>query len=281
MRTLAILTSDIHLSHKAPTARAAEPNWYDAQARQLTELSALAIKHEAPVTIAGDLFDRWNSDEIYRSAYWTLVRAGRIRNLLPGQPMVINDELVAWGFPWGSPVEPVDMSFDRDKMLHLAVCHEYIWSKPENSYQGAPQDQKTNRFKNRLDGFHAAVFGDNHKRFQTTFGKPRYPLINCGTFFCRRQDERDYQPLVYLLKESGDIETHNLNVEKDLWSDPVETISKELDLQFLEDLKKIDSDSFDFEVCVSSYLESNSGISDMTIRTIRAILDEALEQRTD
>ena len=41
-KVLAILCSDIHLSHNAPVARSAEPDWYIAMKRPLDEIADLA-----------------------------------------------------------------------------------------------------------------------------------------------------------------------------------------------------------------------------------------------
>src|SRR4051812_12555947 len=52
--------SDIHLSHKPPIARSAEPCWYSAMQRQLDELRSVALELDVPIFVAGDIFDRWN-----------------------------------------------------------------------------------------------------------------------------------------------------------------------------------------------------------------------------
>lgn len=57
---IAIACSDLHLSHKPPTARGGEPDWYAAMARPLDELRALAEKHSATILYAGDIFDKWD-----------------------------------------------------------------------------------------------------------------------------------------------------------------------------------------------------------------------------
>ena len=112
MDVIAVLCSDIHLSLKCPVARSAEPNWLEATKRSLDELRSVAEEHNAHVVVAGDIFDRWNSppeiinfaienlpncyaipgqhdlpnhryEEIERSAYYTLIKAGIIENLNP------------------------------------------------------------------------------------------------------------------------------------------------------------------------------------------------------
>src|SRR5690606_2165772 len=53
----ALLVADIHLSHRPPIARAAEPDWYAAMERQLFQLRYLSDHYRAPVICAGDVFD--------------------------------------------------------------------------------------------------------------------------------------------------------------------------------------------------------------------------------
>lgn len=127
-QVIAIVCSDIHLSHRPPVARSAEPDWYEAMARPLEELTQLSEHHDTSVIIAGDIFDRWNSppqlinfainhlprwyapkiyaipgqhdlpnhriEEAYRSAYMTLHHAGVIWDMgagygiIPGGPEI-------------------------------------------------------------------------------------------------------------------------------------------------------------------------------------------------
>ena len=80
---IAIVCSDIHLSHKPPLARSGEPDWYVAMARPLNELRGLHSDYGVPVVIAGDIFDRWNSPpELIRFALDNLPKGAWV---IPGQ----------------------------------------------------------------------------------------------------------------------------------------------------------------------------------------------------
>src|SRR5262245_60331644 len=57
---VAIVASDLHLSHKAPSARA-EKDWYEVMTEHLTELNQLKYKLKVTVLYAGDIFDTWDS----------------------------------------------------------------------------------------------------------------------------------------------------------------------------------------------------------------------------
>ncbi len=108
-QVLGIFVSDIHFSEVAPVARSCEPDWLLAQKRYVDQLRSFQKKHNAPIFIAGDVFDKWNSSahlinhilvwiaglDIYaipgnhdcphhnykqlgRSSYWTLVEANKL-----------------------------------------------------------------------------------------------------------------------------------------------------------------------------------------------------------
>ena len=55
-KILAVLCSDLHISHRPPVARSAEPNWYDTMSDYFSQLQQLAKKWGAPVICAGDVF---------------------------------------------------------------------------------------------------------------------------------------------------------------------------------------------------------------------------------
>ena len=103
----AVCCADLHFSHDPPRARAESDtaSWYRVQKTYINQLKYIA--NGKPILVAGDIFNRWNAnpelinflieelpilhaipgnhdlpnhsfDEIERSAYWTLVKAGKI-----------------------------------------------------------------------------------------------------------------------------------------------------------------------------------------------------------
>jgi len=287
-RVIAVLCSDIHLCHTVPVARAAEPDWYAAMARPLKQLRELSQQHEAPVVCAGDIFDDgWRErrcppelinfairelpdmyavpgqhdlpnhrlEELERTAYWTLVKAGKIFHLEPGNPhwygIAMNP--VLHGFPWKVPITP--QVIDSQPRVHLAVVHSYIW-QPGSSYPGASEEQRVPGYLSSLQGYQAAVFGDNHKGFR--FRSPDLSIINCGTLMRRKSDEREYTPQVGLLHRDGSISSHLLDVSEDVFSDPRESTQREADAdqadRVLEELKSLGADSLDYRDSLETYM---------------------------
>lgn len=306
MRALALLVSDLHFSHVAPAARSAEPDWYAAQRRyikQLRELQMLYGGHlmaGCPIVIAGDVFDRWSSvnspaelvnfllhelpdncigipgqhdlpehryDAVTRSPYWTLVSAGAIRNLAPNNPVKIKN-LVLHGFPWGYELAPLSCEKESGE-IHLAVIHAYIWNKDVGGYPGAPVEQTVEAYNEKLVGYDAAVFGDNHTSLLS--GK----IINPGSFMRRKSDERNHRPMVGILYEDGSLGAHYLDVSADLWLDDALSKSEEDQAAdtsgVIESLKKLGADALDFRATLRCLMD-RQGTSDR----VRGVVDSVL-----
>lgn len=281
MTVIAVLCSDIHLSEKPPTARSAEPDWFAAQLRALDELRSVAEEYDVPVVCAGDVFDAWKSnpsvinfaldnlptmyacpgqhdlpnhsmEEIERSAYWTLVIAGVIKDI--DVPSEMKGFVLLHGFPWGKKIEPVERSAG---WINLAVIHRYVYTRGRLAYPGAPKEQRLAVMAEQLAGYDAAVFGDNHSGFVAKAGDCN--VINTGCLIRRKQDERDYRPQVGLLNDDGTITQYFLDTSQDKWADPVDVpVGAGMDAsEFLDDLKSLGADSLDFRAVVKQRLDAN------------------------
>lgn len=299
----AVLASDIHLQARPPVARSGEPDWYEAMAKPLRELRRLAEVHDAPILYAGDIFDRWNAGpevinfaiehlphgyaipgqhdlpnhnygEIHRSAYWTLVQAGKLTNLEPGTPKVLRGCRVrAWGCPWGYPPAPCPAS--DANVLDVAIVHRFIWNKG-NGYPGAPAEAAVGQSMAALAGYDAVAYGDNHKGFLVPPKRKGHPwLINCGGFMRRKVDERGYRPGVGLLHSDGSITRHYLGTEGEAFieaTEAEEVVERMLDMsEFMAGLRGLGSgDALDFEAALRRFMDTN-GITGR----VRDIITEA------
>lgn len=290
-KVIAILLADLHLSLKAPLWRSAESDWLETQKRVLLEISDLQLEYNCPIFCAGDILNQWNCspelinytinylfdmyaipgqhdlplhqyEDIHRSAYLTLVKAGKIQNILPGCCVVKND-MVIQGFPFGYKITPC---LREDKLkLHIAAVHDYVWI-PGCSYPEAPKEKqiKSTKLRNgKLMGYDVIIFGDNHKGFLTKVGKTT--IFNCGTLMRRKSDEIDYKPQVGLLLESGKVIPHYLDISKDKYLETIEEeeVNPELDMKsFMEELEKLDETAFDFAERMKQFLQRTKKISD-------------------
>ena len=295
---IAVLCSDIHLSERVPSARSAEPDWLEAQARPLEELKSLAEKHDCPVVAAGDIFDRYNSsaalinwairhlpkmyaipgqhdlphhnyEDIEKSAYHRLTKAGKIINIDPtrGQHITIAREhsMQLYGYPWGYPIKKLEYG-PSNLSLNIALIHEYCWV-PNKLYPGAPEEQQITNHRKQLTQFDVVVFGDNHKGFKTTIQCPfrnkkgyasKTSVFNCGTLMKRTIDEVCYVPRVGIIMDDGTIKIHYLNTEHDI----IDTehirhaTTPELDVtEFMDALEGLQRNPLDFRLAVEHWIQ--------------------------
>jgi DNA repair exonuclease SbcCD nuclease subunit len=299
---VALLCSDLHLSHTAPVARSAESDWYAAMARSLVELGDLQRKYDCPVLIAGDIFDRWNCppslinfalkylpDNVYAipgqhdlplhriedltaSAYWTLVKAGKIENF-DYRTNVNGMDL--HGFSWGQRSTQVDVSSVNDARLQIAVVHAYVWIE-DHRYPVADDVSHAGVYSDRLKGYDVALFGDNHKGFKTEL-KSGCTLFNAGTFMRRKADEVDYKPMVGLLKKDGVVLPYYLNTKEDEFDERhlsklAESVETDMS-EFLEKLQMLSSKNIDFVEILSRFMDS-----DRVTEAVRSIIVRVLEE---
>lgn len=321
---IAILLADIHLSLEPPIWRSAEPNWLTAQCRVLEQLRELKEEYKCPIICAGDVFDRnkrisdgWNAPpelinfaieylpemwaipgqhdlpnhqykDIHRSAYWTLVRAGKIININPRSKSIGTNKnqkgipLLLSGFPPGYKIE---QNKNKTKCLEksIAVVHDYVWI-PGHSYPKAPKEKrlKGNSIKNnKWMGYDVIVYGDNHKGFQHRIGATE--IFNCGSFMRRKSDEVDYRPRVGLLLSTGKIAVHFLDTSSDKHLNAIKykiiekTEKAKLQLdnikmsKFLKELEMLGETALDFKAAMEQFLETTK-----TVPEVKEIILEAM-----
>lgn len=286
--------SDLHLSAKAPVARA-EKDWYGVQKRYLDNFRDVAESFsKAVVVYGGDVFDDgWRPqrcppelinfamenlpwgysipgqhdlpyhryEDIQRSAYWTLVKGGILNTLPAGKPKEIKGWSDVWlyGFPWKIPIRP---PMNKDG-LHIAVVHGYVWDTEKNSYPGASHDAHTSKWQKKLAGYDVALFGDNHRGFYNPGG---VKILNHGTFMLRKADEYGYQPRIGLVTRDGDVFLLNVDTSKDEWNDlhmaklaeQREQVDKEVGADisgFVKELAKLGDQALNFGEAVRRFLE--------------------------
>jgi len=285
-KVIAIFLADIHLSLKAPVWRSAESDWLEAQSRPLLQISSLQQRYEeCPVFCAGDVFDKWNAcpelinwaidylpdnmyaipgqhdlplhqyEDIGRSAYWTLVKAGKIQDIKELTPIELSNFIIC-GFPFGSEICPLNYTTDK---LKIAIVHDYVWI-PGHSYPDAPEGKKFGKRiagiqSGKYFGYDVIVYGDNHKGFIHQIEDTT--IFNCGTLMRRKSDEIDYRPQVGLLLESGEVIPHYLDISKDKYLDTMDTVEKpDLDIaDFISGLEKLGKTALDFRDAMKQFLD--------------------------
>jgi hypothetical protein len=271
-KVVGIFASDLHLSQRCPPCRAGEPDWFAAMARPLQQLRDLQERlYNPPIIYPGDIWDHYrqppevinwaiehlphgiaipgqhdlphhNYADIKKSAYWTLVQAQVLEHL---EDRRILNGVVLHGYPWGRPVVPREAT--DDTKLHIAVIHAYCWTKG-HSYPMAPTDTKASGWLERLGGYDAAFFGDNHRGF--TF----HQIVNCGGFMRRRSDEIGYRPAVGLLYGNGRVGRYELDCSEDKiegTTDSEENLCRSLGVDhFLKELAAAGDNTLDYAAAI-------------------------------
>lgn len=291
-QVVAILCSDIHLSHRAPAARSAEPDWYAAMDRNLQQVWDLLDEHdrEPPVICAGDVFDRWSTSpelvnfvldklpdlhavpgqhdlpnhrlgDLGRSAFGTLMRTVQLTPIWFNKgtlEKVGGRHLAMSGFPFGSEWKDWSGCFSKES-LRVAVVHKYVYMDGME-YPGVDPSGHVEVVREKLKGFDVVVSGDNHRAFISE-GKP--VIVNPGCLIPRRSEERWYKPCVGLLWSDGSVELKELDTSQDKWvgEQGVEVgqhVASAQLKEFLSGLKELSADQLDFRHAVHRYLADSS-----------------------
>lgn len=297
--------ADIHLSLKPPICRSGEPDWLETQAGYLKQLGDLA-DGKIPIVCSGDIFNRWDADkspelinfaidhlpvmyaipgnhdlpnhqydDLKKSAYWTLVQAGKIIDLSTDHPTPLGS-LCFHARAYGK--EPRRYGFPKSSLvLDIAVMHEYVWMKG-CGYEGAKEETNLKSFRKRpWNGIDLVVLGDNHTTWYATKGTP--PVVNPGGFMRRTVLEEDHKPCVWLLLRGKErLVPHYLDISKDVLTTR-QSLVKQLAKgainaeAFIKELRQDKQTAVCFVSWLKNYVRDNS-----QGRRVDGILMEILEE---
>jgi DNA repair exonuclease SbcCD nuclease subunit len=304
-KPIAIFCSDIHLSLTPPVYRMNEPDWFAAMRQPIDELSFLSNKWKVPIFCAGDIFDRWNSSpelinwaldnlptlycipgqhdlpehaikQIERSAYWTLVKAGKILHM--SHRVDISKRICVWPFPYGSTIT----TGVTNSKINIAMIHEYNWIKGHSygDHPFAAPCPSVKEYSLKFKGYDLVFSGDNHIPFTTTL-KGKRPFVNCGTLMRRHSNDNDIDPSVWILFENiktneYSVLRHCLNTDDEIYADTSEKdtpVENSQILQLVENLKRLKKNTVDFETTLNLYIKT----TDVPTRVKQEII-KALEE---
>ncbi len=263
-------------------------------------------EHDAPVIVAGDIFDKWNApvelvnflleninrpfycvpgqhdlpyhsiEAMKRTAYYSLVCAGKIIDIQVEFPEIIGTNVRLWAFPWGMKITPLPEDAKSDLLLEVAVCHHYVW-QGECKHPEAEKKDHVSKLRKKLEGYDVAVFGDNHKGF--LYEEEGFCLFNGGTLMRRKSDERDYRPHVGLLFSDGRVERQALDTSRDKFITNLHEngpVGDEIFLPFLEKLSSMTDAGLDFEDALKRTMKK-MGVS----KEVREIIMECMEGKSE
>lgn len=282
--TCGLLIADLHLWHKAPASRVTD-DWFADMERSLSQLRTLQAENGAPVIAGGDIVHRYDATPelinfaidkmpviysvignhdtphhdvkgLHKSAYQTLVKAGKIVPLPPGKIVEATGDktpLRLFGFPWGIPLRPNKKRCDLS--VDVLVAHKTVWREGKG-FPGAPEDGRIDRLEDVLRGYDVALFGDVHQPFKCRVGD--CIAYNAGCFIQRSVAEKDYRPSVGLLHDDPEkgvwIERHYLDCSLDKWAESDDIVAANPDNpaseELLDALSKLGDAAVDFSEAV-------------------------------
>lgn len=198
---VAVVSADWHLTDKVPGSRSCltKDEWYSEMADRVLEMVGVANELKVPMVVAGDVFHTWREpvalvdrvmdwlsvcdeqvymipgqhdlpyhrlDLIQDSPLWLLNRLPNVAvyNTLAEVPLAENWRMTA--APWGQWRElknwEVDFSADCRRLL---VAHRFAYVKEPFPGADPAGQMRSKDMEDRLAGYSAALFGDNHTPF--------------------------------------------------------------------------------------------------------------------
>lgn len=223
IKATAILSSDWHIRPTVPVCRT--DDFITAMWKKVDFILDLAVKHQAPILIAGDLglrpqWPSWLEEEFIRR----VKNAKVMIDIIPGQHDLPDHNLELWrkssigvldaagavnvfgegiigmgwrdglmfGFPYGvemaSPMNP------KGTMYLIAITHTLVTEKePEDFLKGA---QSAISLLKKFPSYSLILTGDNHKPFVIEHNGRL--LVNPGSMMRTSANQVDHKPRVYL-----------------------------------------------------------------------------------
>jgi len=258
--------------------------------RTLEQLRYIKDFYACPLVLAGDLFHKWNSpprlvnwalehlphlysivgqhdlpnhsyDLLKDSAYYTLMRAGQITNLAPGEVRGV-ESLILHAFPWGSELKPCEESQKHTFAVNVAVVHRYIWTNT-TGHVGANEKDHLWELKSLRKGKNYGLmhFGDNHVSFLSDRLPEETIVLNPGSLMVRNRDQRAHCPFVGLLHRDETLSVQYLDCSEDKMlalDDLQQEEAQALDMaEFFQELTDRKGVAPDFPEALRHYLEHN------------------------
>lgn len=288
-RVDAILVGDMHLRENRPICRT--DDWEQVMKSKLSLIRETAVKYDAPVICAGDVFHTWNAspwlisfalenlpdgmitiagnhdiprhnpDLIKWSALHTLSKAGKIHLLNHGCIERANGiDLIP--FPFGCTID-VPGCVLRDT-TPLFIIHKFIYHSQCQDWEknvGTSAESLLSQLTKPRDmggKISTALVGDNHKAFEIQSNGNL--LLNPGSIFRMTSDQKDFKPRFYLWNSDNEFEAIYFPVNnKDVTDEHISDkgVDEERVLAFLNRMRDDVEIGLDFKTNMKEYLAKN------------------------
>lgn len=216
-----ICCADVHLMSNTPIARL-DSDILETFKTKLNCISDLSDKLAAPVVIAGDLFDHWdtrpnllnfavdwlpkdvyciagNHDQMFHSAtqmqrtgLGVLHNTGRVHDIgVDSNAVTLSNGVVLHGFPYGAPIKNNTLTGG----YHIAIIHRYI-SPTKEVWEDASEEVSL-QLLSTLKGYDLILTGDNHTPFVGRTANGTF-VINPGSILRRTAAQMQFKPRIYI-----------------------------------------------------------------------------------
>ena len=287
MSVRGIAIGDVHLCKKRPVCRK-DDNWYEVQLDKLRQVADIASEYDAPLYIAGDFFDEWNS------GYRLVTDANNA--LHPIRPYYIagNHDLPYHSIRrfFDSPLSVLNaqpLSLDGSVAgLHFGETHTF--PKPPKvlvAHVSATYDSDEvwatgTDVRGMIDippfeGVRLIITGDFHKSFVYTHTDGRV-WLNTGPIFRTSVKERHYEPSCWYFAVGERVVVERIPLKVDVEAvDRTEMYMKQLRdkelFEFADKLLAAEAESMDFMASVEAIMTKNN-----TDHEIRQMVYNCIEE---
>lgn len=265
----AIFSADWHLTEKQPLCRT--DDFWEAQWGKIKQIKNLCEMYNAPLFIAGDIFDQWkvsplltnltikslpentyiiagnhdlpqhNLDFIEKSSLFTLTFSHKVKLLNQGHYGKNLDEIKYY-------------SFCGKKIV---ILHKFFWHK-KLPWPGCEEPQAKILFK-KFEKADIILTGDNHQTF--TIEKNGRYIVNPGSLTRQKADQVKHKPCVFFwYGATGQIKPYFLDIKRNVIDRSHIEKDKEKDKKISKFMEKLDAGwslSLNFEDNMSRTIKKN------------------------
>lgn len=311
MTSTFIFTADWHLTDSQPICRT--DDYQKAQWKKIVFIKELQEKHNIPVLLAGDLFDKWKvSPRLESSAIrnlpngilaipgqhdlknhnLNLIKETSINVLGSAEKIVLHTDNSSsitvhdvdptksflsgrmHTYPYGVPIKPLDDDPSQQKgVRNIALAHQL-------TYVGRtwPGNTSSNARKllRSLPGYDLIIIGDNHKTFVVE--EEGRLLVSPGSLMRMSADQSDHKPCVFLYyAEDNHVEPVYLPIEQGVINRDHLVRKQEKDKRiqaFVEKVRNQKNLGLNFKENLKTYFRDNK-----TDKQVEKLVWESLEER--
>ena len=300
-----IITGDMHLDgSKTPVCRT--DNYYQTQVNKLQFIQTQMKKYNAIHIDGGDVLDRATGSgsadslksikllldhlgEMYgvlgnhtmkfknpkfidESLISVLITTGQFKYI--DHPIELEDNVVLFGFEFGSPITHIPEKYWDDKYFNIAVYHGFVDEKPNPLIEGLVASDIVNEF---CDDYNLIITADHHKPFVHV--DHDCTLINTGSLMRTTINQIDYEPCIWLIDTvENSIKKIKVPIIKDVISTEHKdkTEHKQLTMDSVIDvINGTKKGAIDYEGEIANLIKENKKIMN---DEIKVFIEKALEE---